>query len=191
MVSEVLAVMRNLAEQGLTMLIVTHEMRFARDVSNRIFYMDEGIIYEEGTPEEILVTPNKEKTRAFVKRLKTHYISITGKDYDFIGVVSDLSSIASQRLFNRRQINAVQSLFEELVHLTIIPHFTQPDGFNIDFDLTYSESDDSIDIVIRYDGKPFNALNEGDEMSVKLALMYTKSSSYLYNENINFINIVI
>ena len=53
MVSEVLAVIRNLARQGMTMLVVTHEMKFAREVSTRVFYMDEGIIYEEGTPEQI------------------------------------------------------------------------------------------------------------------------------------------
>ena len=59
MVGEVLAVIRNLARQGMTMMIVTHEMKFAREVSNRVFYMDEGIIYEEGTPEQIFEHPEK------------------------------------------------------------------------------------------------------------------------------------
>ncbi len=54
MVGEVLQVIRNLAGEGMTMMIVTHEMKFARDVSNRVFYMDEGGIYEDGTPEQIL-----------------------------------------------------------------------------------------------------------------------------------------
>ena len=53
MVGEVQAVIKGLAAKGLTMLIVTHEMRFAREIANRVFYMDEGGIYEEGTPEEI------------------------------------------------------------------------------------------------------------------------------------------
>lgn len=63
MIAEVLYVIRELADQGMTMLIVTHEMKFARDVSNRIFYMDEGGIYEEGSPEQIFEHPVREKTR--------------------------------------------------------------------------------------------------------------------------------
>ena len=59
MVSEVLSVMRRLARDGMTMAIVTHEMEFARDVSNRVFYMDEGLIYEEGTPEQIFDNPRQ------------------------------------------------------------------------------------------------------------------------------------
>ena len=72
MVSEVLSVMRQLARDGMTMAVVTHEMEFARDVSNRVFYMDEGLIYEEGTPEEIFGNPQKEKTRAFVNRIRSY-----------------------------------------------------------------------------------------------------------------------
>ena len=57
MVSEVLGVIRRLAQEGMTMMIVTHEMKFARDVSTRVFYMDEGVIYEEGTPEQVFDHP--------------------------------------------------------------------------------------------------------------------------------------
>ena len=66
MVGEVLAVIRNLAKTGMTMLIVTHEMSFARDVSSRVFYMDEGIVYEEGTPDEVFGRPRKPRTADFV-----------------------------------------------------------------------------------------------------------------------------
>ena len=57
MVSEVEGVIRSLAKQGMTMLIVTHGMRFAKEVSTRIFFMDQGIIYEDGTPEQIFENP--------------------------------------------------------------------------------------------------------------------------------------
>ena len=191
MISEVLSVMRNLADQGLTMLIVTHEMRFAHDVSTRVFYMDEGVIYEEGTPEQILDKPQKEKTRVFVKGLKTHSISINSKKYDFIGAVGTLYSMASQLLFNRRQLNAVQSVFEELVQLTIVPHYAQTDGFDVGFDLIYAETEDTISIQISYDGEPFNALREGDEISVKLALLLTKHFDYAFENGKNVITIAI
>ena len=71
MVSEVLSVIRRLAKEGMTMIIVTHEMDFARDVSNRVFYMDEGLIYEEGTPEQIFGNPVKARTRAFIHRVRS------------------------------------------------------------------------------------------------------------------------
>ena len=61
MISEVLAVIRKLAADGMTMMIVTHEMKFARDVSTRVLYMDEGIIFEEGTPQQIFDDPQKDK----------------------------------------------------------------------------------------------------------------------------------
>ena len=68
MVGEVLSVMRDLAGEGLTMLVVTHEMAFARDVSNHVVFMRDGVIWEEGGPQEIFVSPRKEETREFLSR---------------------------------------------------------------------------------------------------------------------------
>ena len=67
-VGEVLKVMNNLAELRMTMIIVTHEMAFAKEVSNRIVFMDEGVICEEGTPDQILVNPQNERTKNFLFR---------------------------------------------------------------------------------------------------------------------------
>lgn len=69
LVGEVLKVMKNLARSGLTMLVVTHEMGFARDVSNRVVFMDAGVIVEDDVPEVIFNHPNNERTRAFLKRV--------------------------------------------------------------------------------------------------------------------------
>lgn len=68
MVGEVLKVMKDLALAGLTMIVVTHEMVFARDVSQRVIFMDDGIIMEEGTPKEIFNNPKEERTKAFLER---------------------------------------------------------------------------------------------------------------------------
>ena len=69
MVGEVLKVMRDLATTGLTMLVVTHEMAFARDVSRRVCFMDGGVILEQGSPEEIFGTPKNARTREFLSRI--------------------------------------------------------------------------------------------------------------------------
>lgn len=68
MVNDVLEVMKDLADEGLTMVIVTHEMQFAKDVSSRVVFMDKGIIAESGTPDEIFTNPKNERTRQFLSR---------------------------------------------------------------------------------------------------------------------------
>ncbi|HEL2058599.1 amino acid ABC transporter ATP-binding protein [Streptococcus suis] len=68
MVGEVLKTMQDLAKSGLTMIIVTHEMEFARDVSNRVIFMDKGVIAEEGSPQQIFENPQEERTKVFLQR---------------------------------------------------------------------------------------------------------------------------
>ena len=68
MVGEVLGVMRSLAKEGMTMLVVTHEMAFARDVSSRVVYMNQGVICEQGSPEDLFGNPQKQETREFLAR---------------------------------------------------------------------------------------------------------------------------
>ena len=68
MVGEVLKIMQNLAQEGLTMIVVTHEMEFARDVSHRVIFMDKGVIAEEGNPEDLFTNPKEERTKEFLQR---------------------------------------------------------------------------------------------------------------------------
>jgi polar amino acid transport system ATP-binding protein len=69
LVAEVLNVIRELAAAGMTMLIATHEMSFARDIADRVVFLDEGVILEQGTPEEIFTRPSEERTRQFLQRI--------------------------------------------------------------------------------------------------------------------------
>ncbi len=69
MVGEVLAVMKKLAENGMTMVVVTHEMGFAREVADRVIFMDEGVIQEEGTPEQIFGSPKNARTQSFLNKV--------------------------------------------------------------------------------------------------------------------------
>ena len=70
MVGEVLNVMQDLAQEGMTMLVVTHEMAFARDVSTRVVYMNQGVICEEGSPQEVFGNPQKQETKDFLARFR-------------------------------------------------------------------------------------------------------------------------
>ena len=69
MVGEVLAVMKDLAEEGMTMVVVTHEMGFAREVGDRVIFMDEGMIVEEGSPQEMFLSPQNERTKSFLSKI--------------------------------------------------------------------------------------------------------------------------
>ncbi|QEN09478.1 amino acid ABC transporter ATP-binding protein [Oceanispirochaeta crateris] len=69
LVGEVLDVMKDLADDGMTMIVVTHEMQFARDVADRVIFMDEGLIVEQGTPDVIFTAPKHERTKTFLKRI--------------------------------------------------------------------------------------------------------------------------
>ena len=90
MVGEVLSVMRQLAKEGMTMLIVTHEMKFARDVSTRIFFMYDGYIHEDGTPEQIFCHPERSATKAFVQRIRKEVFELNGTDFDFPGMETSI-----------------------------------------------------------------------------------------------------
>jgi ABC-type polar amino acid transport system ATPase subunit len=69
MIQEVLEVMKSLAKDGMTMMVVTHELSFAKEVANKVIFLDEGVIAEQGTPDEIFGAPRKERTRAFLRKI--------------------------------------------------------------------------------------------------------------------------
>lgn len=118
MVSEVLGVIRDLAKHGMTMAIVTHEMSFAHDVSNRIFYMDEGIIYEEGTPEQIFEHPQREKTKMFINRIREMRYPIFSPDYDLYALNAELLKFCNKYYLSEQIKYNIQLLAEEVLQIT-------------------------------------------------------------------------
>lgn len=180
MVGEVLSVIKNLAKQNLTMLIVTHEMNFAREISNRVFYMDQGEIYEDGTPEQIFEHPQKERTRRFIERIKVFEEHITSKDYDFLGITTKIGEFCNKNMIAPKIKYAFETVFEELFVQNIIEKL---DKNNIDAHMTaeYNEKSDLITVAFEYNA-PFNALSECDELSKKLIQNVCESSNYESNE---------
>lgn len=117
MVSEVLDVIRNLANDGMTMVIVTHEMNFARDVSNRVFLMAEGEIYEQGTPNEIFDNPKRELTRMFINRIRSFEYLIKNSNYDYYHLRGQIDSFAKKNYFSQKRTNSLQHVVEETLEL--------------------------------------------------------------------------
>ena len=137
MVSEVLSVIRKLAENGMTMLIVTHEMSFARDVSTRIFYMDEGVIYEEGSPEDIFENPKREKTRFFINRIKSLQYVIENKDYDWYNFTGQIYDFTQKHFINKTESNKLVLIIEETLQLLDLSN-------RVNINIEYSEKSKDI-----------------------------------------------
>ena len=179
MTGEVLSVIRDLAGDGMTMLIVTHEMKFARDVSDRIFYLDEGIIFEEGTPEEIFEHPKKEKTRQFIRRLKTLDLDIPSADLNYQRIFSQIGSFGKESGLDTPSLRNVMLAFEELIMQNILKAAEQDkDAFPVHFHAEHSEVDGMISVVIRWGGKEYNPLIHGDELSVLLIRKLAEKAAF-------------
>ncbi len=176
MVGEVQAVIRELAGKGLTMMIVTHEMKFAREVSNRVFYMDDGGIYEDGTPDQIFDNPTGERTKRFIKRLKVFEEAITSKTFDFIGFNTHLEEFGRKSEMSQKTIYRMQSVFEELCVTLLLPTFKNE--FNMQVLVEYSAENDSALMQVRYDGDSFNPLETDNIISVKLIEASTENINY-------------
>ena len=108
MVGEVLSVIRQLAKEGMTMLIVTHEMKFAHDVSTRIFFMYDGYIHEDGSPEQIFEQPVHSATKAFIQRIRKEVFEIGGPDFDFLGMHSAIAAFCHKYGIAEKQETAEQ-----------------------------------------------------------------------------------
>ena len=190
MVGEVLSVIRNLASQGLTMLIVTHEMKFARDVSTRVFYMDQGVIYEEGAPEQIFEHPSTDRCRAFIHRLKTFHTEIRSRTFDFLGIASEIDGFARKHLLGADQALKFQQIFEELCVSVILPALPTEGGWTLSFDAACREDGSQCEAVIRWEGAAFDPLTQGDILSVKLALAKTRDSRWTCDGGVNTVTIL-
>lgn len=186
MVGEVLAVIRMLAQKGMTMMIVTHEMKFARDVSTRVFYMDQGVIYEEGTPEQIFDHPQKERTRRFIRHLKVLEKEIDSSSFDFFGFNSEIEAFGNKNFLSRKTVYAIESVFEELCVDTMLPKIPK-----FLFALEYSEQEDSTEICLSYSGDALNPLDGMDGISQKIVEHNSTKISHEYTDGENRIRILI
>jgi len=185
MVGEVVSVIRSLAEKGMTMMIVTHEMKFAHDISTRIFYMDQGIIYEDGTPEQIFEHPLKDRTKAFIKRLKPFKFELKSKQFDFLGINSAIAKFAVDNMMPYEMVYKIQSLFEELFLQSILPRL--PEKFEAALELGWSDRNRECEFNLHYAGEAYNPLEDpsSDEISMKLVRKAAPDLSYTYEQGIN------
>lgn len=191
MVSEVLAVIRRLAKEGMTMAIVTHEMDFARDVSSRVFYMDEGFIYEEGNPKEIFENPKRDKTRAFIQRLRILKEEIASKDFDLYKLNANIEAFCGKYTVDKTTLRNILLLVEEILVQMLLPN--KEEGTPIIFSLEYAERRNAFQLIFDYAGPRANPLEAGDEESLSMMIVgkIAKDSSFSYQDGVNQIKMTI
>ena len=167
MVSEVLSVIRRLAKDGMTMAIVTHEMDFARDVANRVLYMDEGLIYEEGTPQQIFENPQKEKTRSFINRIRSFYYQISSPDYDLYAMNAEIETFCEKQILPKKIRHSLLLLVEELLQI----YNPLLSTTLLDLTIGYSEKKESLELVLESTGEAVNPLDKNllpDELGLNI-----------------------
>lgn len=171
MVGEVESVIHRLAENGATMMIVTHSMNLARNVANRVFYMDQGGIYEDGTPEQIFEHPEKERTRAFIEQVKNLTISIHSADHDIIDSINRIDNFTFTYRIPAALARHIQSLFEEICIQHLLPHLDPAP--HIQVSIEYIEKTSSVRMRIQYNGDSFDVYENADPLSLSLIRKYS------------------
>lgn len=188
MIAEVQDVIKDLSKSGKTMIIVTHEMEFARAISNRVFYMDRGGIYEEGTPEEIFEDPKKELTRRFIRRLKVFETLIDGREYDFIEMGTALDRYLTGSGAEASDKYRIRLVVEELVQQILLPRFEKP---QIRLRVESSPKEGRCEVYVSYPGSRFDIRDTENELSLKIIEKTVDEISYSYDEDIEEANTVI
>ena len=161
MIGEVQSIIRMIAKTGRTMMIVTHEMDFARKISNRVWYMDEGGIYEEGTPKQIFEEPRQYNTKKFIQRLSTLSYRIESDEFDFEPVVDELQEYAEKLLIENERTSKLQLALEEICVNNLFELHSNP---NIFVQIDYSEKSDVLSLELKYAGEHFDPRDSDNEL---------------------------
>ena len=151
MVSEVLSVITGLAERGLTMLVVTHEMRFAKDASSRVFYMDRGELWEAGPPQQIFEHPQRQETHDFIFRVRSWEWDVNTLSPDFLALEASLMAYCQRQFMSRRTANACQLLIEETVGNQLLGLARKRNLANPGIHVTLAAGEGGVDIVMILD----------------------------------------
>lgn len=168
MVTEVLAVIRQLAESGMTMIIVSHEMDFVRRISTRIFFMNDGIIYEEGTPDQIFNHPVRPATKDFIERVKRISFTVESRAFDLYSLFARIESFFRKYHLDEEIFANIQHIVEEL--LTGVATYEEP----LELSFRFSEIIGSLCVECNQKGGKA-ILDRADPLSLTMIKAYCHS----------------
>ena len=190
MVGEVLAMIRMLAKHDMTMLIVTHEMNFAREVADRVLFFADRGIYEQGTPSEIFDSPKREKTIAFIRKLKYFSHEIRSKDFDLLEMQGKIHAFSEKYGLSSSLAYRLELCCEELIYEIISGCYADGEDVDIDLGISYSEADGSTVIDISFRGKEFNPflLPEDDDVHLGITMLKRIAQGRITHDNSEGVN---
>ena len=171
MVSEVLSVISLLAKEGMTMIVVTHEMRFAREVCNRVFFLSEGYIYEEGTPKQLFDNPQKELTKIFINQIRELTYTIDSPAYDYHGMMGAMVVFAEKYNMSYQVITNLQLAVEESLGIMGAPVGTQ-------IKVTYSEKTLALKVTVSVPKEVLPSQFSSDDNRISNSILHGISSDF-------------
>ena len=177
MVSEVENTIKWLIDGKKTMVLVTHDMNFARDISTRIFYMDDGEIYEQGTPDEIFNHPKHSRTLAFITNQKILELVIDETDYDLNQIQQKIDDYGRTQKLDQSSIYNIHSIVEELIIQCVFTHIKDA---NVSLSVFPDEAD--LQYKVKFTGDPYNPFEENN-LSMKIVNALVRNVSFEYHEN--------
>ena len=192
MVGEVLAVIRMLATEGLGMLIVTHEMSFAREVADRVLFFADGVIYEQGTPDQIFNTPRREKTIAFIRKIKYFTFEIQERHFDLMSMQGGIRDFAKRYGLEAEHAYSLQVCCEEMVVEFLNHCFPEGGPIDVHLEISYAEADHAVVIQLSSAGRPYNPLEQSDNaLAVAIIRQTARKTDYRFDQNRNHLTIVL
>lgn len=178
MVSEVLATIRRLAKKRTTMLIVTHEMAFARDVADRMLFLANGGIYESGPPEQILDHPRLELTKQFVRRIRSFYYHVDRPDFDLMELQGRIQMFCDRYGIDKLETWRLQLSMEEML-LEIITKCSQP--VSVDLLIEFDAVSNALNVHSRWDGPDWNPfVEETESLGVTILQHIVNNAQYTH-----------
>lgn len=174
MTGEIELIIKRLATKGYTMLLVTHDMDFAESVANRVIYLDEGGIYEDGTPEQIFHNQKREKTKAFVKQFKSFNGEVNPYKYDFMDLYSNLNQFVYKASMTKNIENRIKAIFEEICFQIISPNFIKNKS-KVYFDISYSPIENNGYFKIKFKDIDIDLNNSEYKISLDIIKHYSES----------------
>ena len=172
MVSEVLSVMTRLARDGMTMIVVTHEMRFAQQVSSRVLFFSDGVIYEDGTPEQLFDHPQRELTRKFIRQIHETTFLIESEHSDLYAMMAQMEQFCQRYNLTYKQTQRVIHVIDELLFILGTVPGTR-------LTLSYTEQNEELSFVVSYPQPidPAVLSKEENELSVSFLRHFSRNIS--------------
>ena len=173
----------SLKESGKTILMVTHSMKLVKAISDRVFYIDEGIVYEEGTPEEIFKNPKKPNTQNFINTQDSIELKFN-KYIDYHSAVTRFFDFCVKYNISSRKANRIVLVFEEIKQI-VFEKYKNP---NIVIKVVLSNEDTNM--IIKYNGEKFDIRDTKNDISLKLIEGLASKMEYSFDENDEYENVV-